>query len=50
MGARGKLVISEPQPDLKKLSLRLFWERPDGMEQVYERATFVHASAQPGAE
>jgi ubiquinol-cytochrome c reductase cytochrome b subunit len=48
--ARGKLVISEPQPDLKKLSLRLFWAGPDGREQVYERATFVHASAQAGAE
>jgi quinol-cytochrome oxidoreductase complex cytochrome b subunit len=50
-GARARLVISQPQPGLKKLSLRLFWQQQDGTEQVYERHAFVHAGApQAGAE
>jgi hypothetical protein len=47
---RAKLVISQPQPGLKKLALRLFWQGADGGEQVYERNAFVHADARAGAE
>lgn len=48
--ARGKLIISQPQPGLKKLTLRLFWQGADGTERVYERSTFVHVGALAGTE
>ncbi|MCS6845432.1 MAG: cytochrome bc complex cytochrome b subunit [Caldilineales bacterium] len=37
-----KLVITEWQPGLKKVALRLFWLAPDGTEQTFERVIFVH--------
>lgn len=37
-----KLVITEWQPGLKKVALRLFWLAPEGTEQVFERTVFIH--------
>ena len=49
-GGRAKVVISQPQPGLKKVALRLLWQPEGEAEQVYERTAFVAEAADGGAE
>jgi hypothetical protein len=37
----GKLVISDWQPGLKKVSLRIFWQPAEVPQQVFEKTVFI---------
>lgn len=43
-GAHAKLVITLWQPDLKKVTLRIFWQPEGETEQAFERSFFIHAA------
>ena len=42
---RALLVVAPWQSDLKKVTLRLFWQPEGGAGQVFERSIYVHRAA-----
>ncbi len=41
----GKLIIEEWQPELKKVTMRVFWQPEGSDEQTFERAFYIHEAA-----